>query len=127
MKRSLGLAVVLTGLVASSCARRDTPSEPEGARRTKQELHELTRARVEAGMLARTDGYVYAVDVALLMIFAAGEGDETMQMCPRKTHTKPTEKIPLELRTKTNRRLRRRFGEAILAESHTRVLSPSCL
>ncbi len=78
MKRSLGLAVVLTGLVASSCARRDTPSEPEGARRTKQELHELTRARVEAGMLARTDGYVYAVDVALLMIFAAGEGDATM-------------------------------------------------
>ena len=77
MKRSLGLAVVLTTLVASSCAR-DTPSEPAGARQVKQDLHELTRARVEAGMLARTDGYVYAVDVALLMIFAAGEGDETM-------------------------------------------------
>ena len=79
MERSRGLAVlvVITTLVASSCAH-DTLREPEGARRAKEELHELTRARVEAGMLARTDGYVYAVDVALLMIFAAGEGDEAM-------------------------------------------------
>ena len=80
MTRLLGLAVgavVLATLVASSCAR-DTPSEPAGARQAKRELHELTRARVEAGMLARTDGYVYAVDVGLLMIFAAGEGDEAM-------------------------------------------------
>jgi hypothetical protein len=75
MKRFLGLAV--TSLLASSCGF-DTPSEPEGARRVKRDLHELARARVEAGMLARTDGYVYAVDVALLMIFAAGEGDEAM-------------------------------------------------
>jgi hypothetical protein len=29
-------------------------------------------------MLARTNGYVYAVDIALLMIFAAGERDEPM-------------------------------------------------
>lgn len=77
MKRFLGLALALSSLCASSCGR-DTPSEPEGARRVKRDLHELARARVEAGMLARTDGYVYAVDVALLMIFAAGEGDEAM-------------------------------------------------
>ncbi len=28
-------------------------------------------------------------------------GSRNLQMCPKKTHTKPTKKIPLELRTKT--------------------------
>lgn len=74
MKRSfIGVLIV----AAAGCAP-DTPSERESARRTKRELHQLTKARVEAGMLARTDGYIYAVDVALLMMFAAGEGDEAM-------------------------------------------------
>ena len=76
MKRFV-VTVLAACLVGGACAR-ETPDEPEGARRTKAELHRLTRARVEAGMLARTDGYVYAVDVALLMIFAAGESDEVM-------------------------------------------------
>jgi len=76
MKRSFA-AVVVASLVVGACGQ-DNPDEPEGARETKAELHALARARVEAGMLARTDGYVYAVDVALLMIFAAGEGDEPM-------------------------------------------------
>ncbi len=31
-------------------------------------------------------------------------GSRNLQMYPKKTHTKPTEKIPLELRTKTTRR-----------------------
>ena len=81
MKRSVVAVLALLATLAS-CAR-DTPEEPAGARETKAELHELTRARVEAGMLARTDSYVYAVDVALLMIFAAGEGDEAMYMTLR--------------------------------------------
>lgn len=77
MLRSRALVLVACGLVGMSCAR-DSPREPEGARRTKNELHELVRARVDAGMLARTNGYVYTVDVALLMIFAAFERDEPM-------------------------------------------------
>ena len=68
-------------LVAASLAvacSRDSPYEPYAARSTKAELHERVKARIDAGMLARTDGWVYAIDVALLMIFAANEGDEAM-------------------------------------------------
>ena len=72
MKRSLVLV-----LAAVACTN-DSPSEPEGARETQTELHALAKARVTRGMLARTDGYAYAVDVALLMIFAAREGDREM-------------------------------------------------
>ncbi len=72
MKRSL---VLMLAVMACS---NDSPSEPEGARATKKELHELAKARVIRGMLARTDGYAYAVDVSLLMIFAAQEGDREM-------------------------------------------------
>ena len=72
MKRSL---VLMLAVMACS---NDSPSEPEGARQTKKELHELAKARVIRGMLARTDGYAYAVDISLLMIFAAQEGDREM-------------------------------------------------
>ncbi len=67
----------LAALALAFCASH-SPDEPAGARAAKGELHELVRARVEAGMLHRTDGYVYAIDVALLMIFSAGEGDAAM-------------------------------------------------
>ncbi len=77
MLRPLAFVVAASCMLGMSCAR-ESPKEPESARRAKQELHELARARVDAGMLARTNGYVYAVDVALLMIFAAGERDEPM-------------------------------------------------
>lgn len=77
MLRALAFAVAVSSALGISCAR-ESPDEPEGARRAKGELHELARARVDAGMLARTNGYVYTVDVALLMIFAAGERDEPM-------------------------------------------------
>ena len=72
MKRSLFL------MLAVMACSNDSPSEPEGARATKKELHELAKARVIRGMLARTDGFAYAVDVSLLMIFAAQEGDREM-------------------------------------------------
>jgi len=75
----LGLTFVLVlGLVFDASCSKDSPDEPVGARLAKKELHELTKARVLEGMLARTDGYVYTVDVALLMIFAANEGDSEM-------------------------------------------------
>jgi len=77
MIRFFLLASVTSVVMGLSCTR-DSPDEPEGARRTKEELHELARARIDAGMLHRTDGYVYAVDVGLLMIFAAHEGDAPM-------------------------------------------------
>jgi hypothetical protein len=48
------------------------------ARKNKEELHQLARERVATGMLHRTDGWVFTVDVALLMIFAAREGDREM-------------------------------------------------
>lgn len=77
MSRFYVFASVTSVVIGLSCAR-GSPEEPEGARRTKEELHELARARIDAGMLHRTDGYVYAVDVGLLMLFAARERDEPM-------------------------------------------------
>lgn len=74
MRRLLTM-MTLGGLLACGA---ETPDEPEGAREAKRELRDLALARVEAGMLARTDGYVYAVDVALLLIFAAIEGDREL-------------------------------------------------
>jgi hypothetical protein len=67
--------LLFCGLV--SCA--DTSRrEPEDARLRKQELHQLARERVLSGMLHRTDGWIFTVDVALLMIFSAGEDDAEM-------------------------------------------------
>ncbi|HSF19398.1 MAG TPA: hypothetical protein VLK65_27990 [Vicinamibacteria bacterium] len=68
-------ALLLVGLPACSPA---SVEEPEGARRVKEELHALAREKVLSGELARTDGYVYGVDVGLLMIFAAREKDAPM-------------------------------------------------
>lgn len=71
-------AVPLLLLTLVSACDPGTPEEPTGARQAKEELHALARARVLEGNLARPDGYVYAVDVGLLMIFAAREGDGEM-------------------------------------------------
>ncbi|MGH9336289.1 MAG: hypothetical protein ACRD21_21340 [Vicinamibacteria bacterium] len=57
------------------CRGGGSPREPEDARRTKAELHELAKERVLSGMLARADDWVYTVDLALLMIYSAREGD----------------------------------------------------
>jgi len=78
MKVSAALALCFV-----AACDRGTPREPTGARRAKEELHELARARVAGGELARTDGYVYAVDLGLLMIFAAREGDGEMYQALR--------------------------------------------
>lgn len=78
MLRKLAHALIAGAVLLGTSCARDSPREPEGARRVKNELHELARARVDAGMLARTNGYVYTVDIALLMIFAAGERDQAM-------------------------------------------------
>lgn len=68
-------AALAVGLAIVSCGPRGSPKEPEGARRTKDELHRLARERVLAGSLARPDGWVYTIDLSLLMIFAALEKD----------------------------------------------------
>jgi len=65
---SLALALV-------SCGPDPSPWEPEGARRTKEDLHRQAKERVLTGSLERADGWVYAIDVSLLMLFAAVEGD----------------------------------------------------
>ncbi len=67
-------ALLLT-IAVFSCGPAPSPREPEGARRTKEELHRLAKERVLEGRLQRADGWVYAIDVSLLMIFAAGEED----------------------------------------------------
>jgi hypothetical protein len=72
--RALAGAVFLSAALAA-CGPAPSPWEPEDARRTKEELHQLVRERVLEGELKRTDGWVYAVDVSLLMIFAALETD----------------------------------------------------
>lgn len=67
------------GLSAVLLAGCDSPDDYSAdARREKEALHRLARERVLEGELERSDGYVYAVDVALLMIFAANEGDREM-------------------------------------------------
>jgi hypothetical protein len=68
-------AAVLLVLALVSCGPPPSPWEPEDARRTKEELHRLAKDRVLGGALARADGWIYAVDVSLLMIFAALEED----------------------------------------------------
>ncbi len=75
--RAWGRALLLT-LAFLSCGPPPSPREPEGARKTKEELHRLAKERVLEGRLERTDGWVYAIDVSLLMIFAAGEADEEL-------------------------------------------------
>ncbi len=64
-------------LLLAGCGAYDW-REPEDARRTKTELHELVRERVTEGRLARPDGFVYTVDIAQLMLFAAREGDREL-------------------------------------------------
>jgi hypothetical protein len=71
------IAFVCLELVAG-CSDVGSPRQPEEARRTKANLHELAKKRVLSGMVERTDGWVYTVDVALLMIFAANEGDREL-------------------------------------------------
>jgi hypothetical protein len=71
-------AALLAALSIFSCGPAGSPREPEGARRTKEELHRLARERVLAGSLARADGWVYTIDLSLLMIFAAREGDREL-------------------------------------------------
>ena len=75
--RGVRTGVLVAALLSGACSR-DSPGDPVGAREAKAELHEVVRARVASGMLERTDSYVYAIDVALLMIFAAGEEDAEM-------------------------------------------------
>jgi hypothetical protein len=68
------LAALFLSLALVAC-RSPSPWEPEDARRTKEELRQLVRERVFAGKLERADGFAYAVDISLLMIFAALERD----------------------------------------------------
>jgi len=68
-------AALSAGLAIVSCGSTGSPREPEDARRTKEELHHLARERVLAGSLERADGWIYTIDLSLLMIFAALEGD----------------------------------------------------
>ncbi len=75
VRRAAALAL---GLALGSCGPPPSPWEPEDARRTKEELHRLAKERVLAGDLARADGWVYTIDVSLLMIFAANEGDQDL-------------------------------------------------
>lgn len=65
---------MLAVLALVSC-RPGSVREPEGARSAKEDLHELARERVLSGGLARADGWVYTVDIALLAAFTAREGD----------------------------------------------------
>lgn len=79
MRRLAAALAALAGLaVGTACSDVGSPREPEGARRTKDELHQLARKRVLSGLLERTDGWVYTVDVALLLIFAANEQDREL-------------------------------------------------
>lgn len=73
-----GTAAIVSVAVLAACANVDSPKEPEAARRTKNELHGLAKERVLSGKLERTDGWVYTIDVALLMIFSANEGDRDL-------------------------------------------------
>ena len=71
--KAIGALYIAFALV--SCHPASSPWEPADARQTKEELHQLARDRVLRGELVRTDGFVYAVDISLLMIFAALERD----------------------------------------------------
>src|SRR3990172_3539597 len=71
-------AALTLAFALGSCRPPPSPGEPEDARRTKEELHRLAKERVLAGGLARADGWVYTIDVSLLMIFAAIEGDREL-------------------------------------------------
>lgn len=82
--RSASAAILAAVLSLTACRDIGTPEEPEGARVTKNELHRLVKERVLRGDLSRADGWVYAVDVALLMIFSAKEGDRELYDTLRK-------------------------------------------
>jgi hypothetical protein len=58
-------------LALAACRPPSSPWEPEDAREIQESLHEQVRERVLQSRLARGDGFIYAIDVALLMIFAA--------------------------------------------------------
>jgi hypothetical protein len=75
-RRAWGALLLFHALAA--CGPPPSPWEPSDARRTKEELHRLARERVLEGRLARADGWVYAVDLSLLMLFAALEKDEEL-------------------------------------------------
>jgi hypothetical protein len=77
-KRAAALVALAGFAIAAACTNVGSPKEPEAARRTKDELHELARRRVLSGAIERTDGWIYTVDVALLMIFAANERDREL-------------------------------------------------
>lgn len=66
---------LVAGLAIASCGPMGSPREPSGARRTKEELHRLARERVLEGRLQRADGWIYTIDLSLLLIFAALEKD----------------------------------------------------
>lgn len=68
-------AALSIALALVSCGPAPSPWEPEDARTTKEELHRLAKERVLKGSLERADGWIYAIDISLLMIFAAVEGD----------------------------------------------------
>ncbi len=75
MNSSARAAALFFALALVSCGPKPSPWQPEDARRTKEELHRLAKERVLGGSLERADGWIYAIDVSLLMIFSALEGD----------------------------------------------------
>jgi hypothetical protein len=78
MNSRVRAAVLSLALATVACGAAPSPWEPADARRTKEELHRLAKGRVLAGELARADGWVYTIDVSLLMIFAALERDQEL-------------------------------------------------
>jgi len=61
---------------ALGCAGElDVPADAEGLRR---DLHAVVAERVQDGRLARQDGYVYAVDIGQLCLYAARVGDREL-------------------------------------------------
>jgi hypothetical protein len=75
MSRRAPWNAALLALSLGACGPPPSPWEPEDAREIQGSLHEQVRERVLQGRLARGDGFLYAIDVALLMIFAALEDD----------------------------------------------------
>jgi hypothetical protein len=74
------MAASLACLAIDSCGPQGSFREPSGARETKEELHRLARERVLSGHLERADGWIYTIDLSLLMIFAALERDRELYL-----------------------------------------------
>lgn len=70
--------VLLAALLAAGCASRSAGVAPKDVHAAAQALDTTVRRVLDADGVARNDGYLYGLDVAWLLLYAARAGDRAL-------------------------------------------------